>query len=392
MENIVLERRLMLTPMKDINWADTMVLNPAIIKDPKTGRIHMLVRVSGPYEQKRIEGKPLPYPIFIAYAWSDDGGETFEYDWERPCLSPKIEYEKDKILIKNGRGEMIPDYTNGCIEDPRLFWVEGECYCSVACRMFPAGPYWDHDEPTQCSPDWVTTDENPYGTQKNQTVTSLYKVDLDALAKKDYENAFTYITYITPVTNGEDRDVFFFPKRMKIDGKDMLVMLHRPHHPDGFEGITETRPSIMMSAAEDFYSIADNAVKRKVLYAPTEWWQEEKVGGSTPPLPLGNGEWLFNYHGKQDNVNGYAQSFMILKEKENDFPEITHICKEKWIVDEADFEKPSGSKFKTPCVFFTGLIEHNDELLVSYGAADQNVGLMRLDYKKLMEELRKCKI
>ena len=62
MENIVLERRLMLTPMKDINWADTMVLNPAIIKDPKTGRIHMLVRVSGPYEQKRIEGKPVPYP------------------------------------------------------------------------------------------------------------------------------------------------------------------------------------------------------------------------------------------------------------------------------------------------------------------------------------------
>ena len=83
---------------------------------------------------------------------------------------------------------------------------------------------------------------------------------------------------------------------------------------------------------------------------------------------------------------------MILKERENDFPEITHICKEKWIVDEADFEKPSGSKFKTPCVFFTGLIEHNDELLVSYGAADQNVGLMRLDYKKLMEELRKCEI
>lgn len=93
----------------------------------------------------------------------------------------------------------------------------------------------------------------------------------------------------------------------------------------------------MMSCAKDFYSIADNASKRVVLYASTTKWKKEKVGGSTPPISIGNGEWLFNYHGKEDVQNGYAQSFMILKETKNDFPVISHICEEKWIVDEEDF-------------------------------------------------------
>lgn len=390
MQNVVIERKLLLTPPQGISWADTMVLNPAIIKDPKTNRIHMLVRTTGPYNEKRIEGRPSPYPIFIAYGYSDDGGKTFEFDWDNPALAPSLEYEKDKILIKNDRGEFVTNYANGCIEDPRLFFVEGECYVTVACRMFPPGPYWEHDEPSQCTPSWAITDENPYGTQKNQTVTVLYRVNLDLLSQKDYKNAFTYITNVTPVSNGEDRDVFFFPKRMKIDGEDMLIMIHRPHHPDGFSGIDETRPSIMMSCAKTFYDIADNASKRVVLYAPKTTWQKEKVGGSTPPISIGNGEWLFNYHGKENSEKGYAQSFMILKEIENDFPRITHICEDKWIVDEEDFEKPS--KFKTPCVFFTGMVKVDSELLVSYGAADENVGFMRLDYDKIISHLRECEI
>ncbi len=388
MENIVIERREILKPQKNVPWASEMVLNPAIIKDPNTGRIHMLVRTTGPCEEMGLPGTPAPFPIFFAYAWSDDNGKTFEFDWERPALAPRMKWERDELLIENGRGEMVPDYTNGCVEDPRLFFIEGECYCTAACRMFAPGPYWIHDEPTQCAPEWAKGEGNPYNSQINQTVTALYKIDLDVLSKKDYNNAFKYITNITSVANGEDRDVFFFPNKMKIDGKDMYVMFHRPHHPDGYDGITENRPSIMLSAAEDLYSIADNAAKRALLYAPTESWQTEKVGGSTPPISLGNGEWLFNFHGKEDIEKGYAQSFMILKEKENDFPEITHICKEKWIVDEADFEKPG--RFKTPCVFFTGLIENEGNLLVGYGAADERVGLMTLDYKKLISELRKC--
>ena len=385
--NIVLERKEILRPRADVEWASEMVLNPAVIKDPDTGVIHMLVRVSGPCDNKRMEGKPSPFPIFLAYAWSQDGGETFEFDFSRPALAPNAEYELDKLYIENGRGEKTPNFTNGSIEDPRLFFVEGECYCTAACRMFPPGPYWIKDDPVQCMPEWAKGAENPFNTQKNPTVTVLYHVDLKELAAKNYEKAFKYITNLTDAKYGEDRDVFLFPEKMRIDGKDMYVMLHRPYKPCAYEGLDESRPSIVIAAAEDFYSFADNAYKRRVLYAPEKSWQNEKVGGSTPPVNLGGGEWLFNYHGKENDIDGYAQSFMILKDRENDFPVITHLCDEKWIVNEAEFENPG--RFKIPCIFFTGLIKNGDNLLVSYGAADERAGVMTLDFEKLVRELRK---
>lgn len=387
MENIVLKRKCILEPVKGCDWASEMVLNPAIIEDPKTKRLHMLVRVSGPAPEKRLAGRPLPYPIFFAYAYSDDGGENFTFDFERPALSPAVEYEEEKLWITDGRGKRVPNYANGCVEDPRLLFVEGECYCIVAARTFPPGPYWEHDDPVQCLPEWAKSEDSPIGNQKNVTTTVLYKVDLDALSERDYDKAFTYITDLTDPAMGEDRDVFIFPEKMKIDGKMQYVMIHRPHHPNNYEGITENRPSIVISAAEDLYSFAKGATRRKVLYAPNLEWQGEKVGGSAPMISLGNGEWLFNFHGKKNAAEGYAQSYMILKEKENDFPEITYLYPKKWIVNEADFEKPA--KFGIPCVFFTGNVKLGDKLLVSYGAADEFAAVMELDFKKLLEILRK---
>ena len=387
-EKIVFNRKCILGPVADCPFASEMVLNPAIIKDPDTERIHMLIRVSGPSPEKRLEGKLLPFPIYFAYAWSDDGGESFEFDLERPALAPTVEYEVDKLWITDGKGNKVPNYANGCIEDPRLFWIEGECHVAIAGRTFPPGPYWIHDDPVQCMPEWALREDSPIGNQGNVTTTVLYKVDLKALASRDYDNAFKYVTDLTDPAMGEDRDVFIFPEKMKIDGKMQYVMIHRPHHPDNYEGITEGRPSIVISAAEDLYSFAKGATRRKVLYAPELDWQDEKVGGSTSPISLGGGEWLFNFHGKKDAVEGYGQSFMILKEQENDFPEITHLYPKKWVVNEADFEAPH--KFKTPCVFFTGIIEKDENtLLVSYGAADEYAAIMELDYKKILDTLKK---
>ena len=64
------------------------------------------------------------------------------------------------------------------------------------------------------------------------------------------------------------------------------------------------------------------------------------------------------------------------------------LCNDPMIVNEEEFEAPS--KFKTPCVFFTGLVEYDGDLLCSYGAADEHVGLMRIDYPMLMGILSEC--
>lgn len=386
MKNVVIERRCLLTPPAGVSWASEMVLNPSLIIDKKTGRYHMLVRTTGPYPEKQFPGKPLPYPIFMAYGYSDDSGATWQFDFDRPALAPALEYDIDKIWILNDKGEKVPNYTNGCIEDPRMFMIDDECYCTLACRMFPPGPFWEHDDPVQCMPEWAKGSDNPFGTQANPTVTVLFRVNLDALSKKDYDSAFTYVTNLTSVQKGEDRDVFLFPHKMQIDGKLQYVMIHRPYCPYNYDGVTEEKPSVMISAAEDLYSFAENATKRRILLSPQTQWQAEKVGGSTPPVALGDGKWLLNFHGKENDEKGYAQSFMILQEKENDFPEITHICHEKWIVSEADFEMPN--KAKIPAVFFTDCERLGDELLVSYGAVDERVCFMRLDLNAIVDELK----
>lgn len=386
MENIVLKRKCVLTPVEGCSWASEMVLNPAIIEDPETGRIHMLVRVSGPAAEKRLAGKPLPYPIFMAYGFSDDGGASFSFDFDRPAIAPALEYEAERLWIKDGRGETVPNYHNGCLEDPRLFFVEGECYLTLACRMFPPGPYWEHDEPTQCMPEWAKAPDSPFCSQENVTVTALYRVDLAALGVRDYDKAFTFVTHLTDPKKGQDRDVFILPKRMMIDGRPQYVMLHRPSTPDAYEELDEKRPSIVISAAPDFYSFAEAATRRELFYAPSLDWQSERVGASTPLIPIGDGEWLLSFHGKKDESMGYTQSFMIIREVENDFPKITHLYPKRWIVNEADFERPA--KFGIPCVFFTGMIRRGGRLLVSYGAADEFAAVMELDFNKTVEILR----
>ena len=386
MENIVLNRKCILTPVKGCSWASEMVLNPGMVKDPDTGRIHMLVRTTGPFPEKKSPDKPMPFPIFMAYGYSDDDGKTFSFDFENPAFEPKLETEAHKIYVTNAKCESVPDYLNGCAEDPRMFYIEGECYCVLCGRTFPPGPYWENDEPTQCMPEWALKDDSPIGNQKNATVSVLFKVNLKALADGDYDNALTYVADLTDPEKGEDRDVFIFPKKMKIDGKMQYIMIHRPYNPSVYDGISETRPSIMISAAEDLCSFAKGATRRELLYAPRHSWQGNRVGASAPAIKLSDGEWLLNFHGKENDVDGYAQSFMILKEKEDSFPEISHLYPKKWIVDEEDFELPN--KFKTHCVFFTGIVQISDKLLVSYGAADENAAVMELDFKKLENILR----
>ncbi len=188
-----------LVPKEGCIWADTMVLNPAIIKDENTETLHMLFRATGPWPSKNLKGKSDPYPIFLGYAKSDDRGETWQPDFSRPALAPLLEYECDKIYITDIYGKRVVNYANGCIEDPRIFMVEGKTYLTAACRMFPPGPYWEGDKRRDNLPDWAMNPDNPFGTTayRNDTTTVLYQLDLEKLSKGEYEKAFGYVCWFT---------------------------------------------------------------------------------------------------------------------------------------------------------------------------------------------------
>src|SRR5215471_18801896 len=135
----------LLEPVPGCPWADTMVLNPAILRDPSSRRLHMLFRASGPWPQKQVSGRPLPYPIFLGYAHSDDLGKSWHADFSRPALAPLCKDAIEDLYVTNADGQRLVNHANGCIEDPRLSWIEGKLILSTACRLFPPGPYWIKD-------------------------------------------------------------------------------------------------------------------------------------------------------------------------------------------------------------------------------------------------------
>lgn len=385
-----------LEPKEGCPWADTMVLNPAIVKDPHSNTLHMLFRSTGPWSHKRMKNSRFdPYPIFLGYAKSEDMGKTWEADFTRPALAPAMEYDMDKIFITDDEGNRVVNYSNGCIEDPRIFEVEGQLYVSAACRMFPPGPYWLMDETSEIEiryenmPTWARQEDNPFGkaAYKNDTTTVLFKLNLDRLKNKDYENAFTYVCNLTDPAVDDNRDVFLFSERMRINGKLQYVMLHRPHNPENFEsGKGHTKPSIMLAAAENIKDLSTPKASLTFLAEGIFDWEEERIGASWAPIKLNGGEWLLQYHGKTFPGYGYTQSFMILKEKENDFPEIIHRCPDRLMYAQQKWELPD--KFLCPCIFTTGGIVVDDTLIISYGAADQKVGISWVSFKDVVEYVR----
>ncbi|MFD0679032.1 MULTISPECIES: glycoside hydrolase family 130 protein [unclassified Paenibacillus] len=383
-----------LEPVPGCDWASKMVLNPAIVQDPESSTLHMLFRATGPLAQKRREGCHDPYPIFLGYATSEDNGETWEADFSEPALSPALGYEEHELYIADIHGNRVRNYANGCMEDPRIFPIEGELYVSVACRPFPPGPYWLSDVQTRFEyvPEWIfngSEAEDPFikTARSNDTVTVLYKLDLQQLKMRNYSAAFHYIGPLTEGHVSDNRDVFLFPDKMMIQGNSQYVMLHRPMNVLPFErGAEVKKPSIYIAAANTIEDFASPKATHRLLATSVFHWEDNRIGASWPPIRVSDDEWLVSYHGKKDVVFGYTQSFMIVKEQPNDFPVVTHRCSERLMFAEREWEMPSD--YPTPCLFTTAGIVVGDELIMSYGAADQKVGISWVNFKELTDYIR----
>lgn len=376
--------RPILQPEPGCPWADRAVLNPAVVRDPGGEGFHMLFRATGPWPQMRRPGRPLPYPIFLGYAFSRDG-VAWEADFSRPALAPALEEEQEKLMI----GGAI-NHANGCIEDPRLFTVEGTLYLSAACRLFAPGPFWENDEPLQCAPDWARTPGHRFGraASENVTVTVLYRVDLERLAAREYERAFEYLGPITNPEVGENRDAFFFPRRLMIRGRHQLACLHRPFQSELMPGAsTGMKPSIWCAFASSLDGFADAGCEQRLIAEPRFDWESNRIGASWPPLDLGNDEWLLAYHGKKDTETGYTQSFAILRPDAEGYPAIVHRCPDRLMYAKHAWELEG--LLKAPCVFTTAGLVVGDELLMYYGAADTRVGMARVGFDELVDHVRR---
>lgn len=381
--------RPVLEPCLDDSWAGTAVLNPAIIRDPDDQRIHMLFRSTGPGYDTQAAGQPPPYPIYLGYAWSDDEGDTWSADYSRPALAPRLATQLEDLYCLDAFGRNGFNYANGCIEDPRLVRMDERVILTVACRMFPPGPFWQHDDPRQCMPEWAKAPDAPIGLagRCNHTVSVAYEVNLDALRSGQYEAAFTFLCPLTNPDRDDNRDVVLFPRRLMIAGSPMVAMLHRPKSPPrNYPTFGSDSPCIHLAVAAKMEDLSTVPAIDLPIAAPIFDWESNRIGASWPPLPLSNTEWLLPYHGKQDEVVGYTQSFMILRENGVTAPDIIHRCPNRLMYAARPWEL--NGLLKAPCLFSCGGIAVGNELLIAYGAADTRCGVAKVAYSALTEHIR----
>lgn len=378
-----------LEPQPGAPWAQTMVLNPAIEREPGSSTLHMLFRATGPGPRSPADGRPAPYPIYLGYARSDDGGHTWDADFSRPALAPALAETPDALWVQSAAGERVVNFANGCIEDPRLTWLGGKLYLAVACRLFPPGPYWEHDDPLQCAPAWAREPGHGFGraATENLTVSVLYEVDLARLAARDYDAAFHLIGPLTDPERGDNRDAFLFPERLRIDGRLQYVAVHRPREAGHYGEAADAPPSIFLAAADRLEDLATPRARHILLAKGCLPWEGNRVGGSSPPIRIGEKQWLLPYHGKQDDRVGYTQSFMILEEDADGWPRLKHRCADRVLYPVLPWQQPR--RFPIPCLFTCGaVVNDKGELVMSYGAADEVAGIAWVELAPLIERVR----
>ncbi|MGF1450286.1 MAG: glycosidase [Opitutales bacterium] len=232
-------------------WRRAVAFNPAVIADPAGGWA-LLERVAGGFR---------PFHCAIALQHSADG-RHFSQVGDRPVFTPEM-----------------AGSVHGSVQDPRVVALDGLFYLSFAFRPYA----------------WAS---HPTGVG----VPESHQVDFPGFSGNDADNqtrsglavsadlrTWRLHGWVTDPTI-DDRNVILFPQ--KIGGR--YAVLRRPSTFVGTQANHAAHPGIQLSWSDDLLTWTDP----EPLLAAELPWEDNRIGGSTPPIRTEQG-WLVFYHGVQ---------------------------------------------------------------------------------------------
>ena len=328
-----------LSPLPEHPWESEVATNPGAWYDSESKQVFMLYRTAGADDLHKIH---------FSLATSRDGYH-FERVSDQPVFSPSAD-----------------GFDAGCVEDPRIVKMGDWYYVTYASRPFPPGKYWlPKDQrsylPPRCPPDF------PWILRTNETSTGL------ALTK-DFHTWIRAGRMTNPLV--DDRDVMIFPE--KVAGR--YRMLHRPMNWIGPQFGTEY-PAMWISSSDDLLAWDDSKLLAKAEFE----WENQKIGGNTPPIKTEYG-WLTLYHAVGKDRH-YRLGAMLL---DADDPSIVRYRTRDWILQPEEYYELEG--YYPGVCFPCGKVIIGDTLFVYYGGADKYVGLATCPLAELLNDLSTCPI
>lgn len=322
------------------DWRMCSSYNPAAIFD--NDKFYILERASNALR---------PHTCCIGLLSSDDG-VNFSHVSNEPVFMPSM-----------------LGYPHGSIQDPRVVKIEGVFYMTFAFRRFAWNIYpTGLGAPDASQPTVEAFDETK---DSNQTRSGIAK-STDLLT-------WEFVAWTTP-EEIDDRNNILFPE--KIGGK--FALLRRPiTHVATDTGHSEDHPSVQISFSEDLKTWSEP----RVVIEPQFKWEDNRIGGSTPPIKTDRG-WLTFYHGVENTNSGtrrviYRMGVMLLDL--HDPTKVIARCPDFVMEPEEYYEK--FGLFIPNVIFPTGAVLKDDLIWLYYGCCDTSIGLATVPLAELMDVL-----
>ena len=320
------------------DWRRAAVFNPGVIYDE--GRFFM-------YE--RAAGQLRPFHCYIGMLESEDGVH-FHHTVDEPVFTAAMagsEY--------------------GSVQDPRVVKIEGVYYMTYAFR-----PYAWNSLPTGVGvpESYEPTFPGFSGKPEDNQTRSGIAISHDRIHWRHH-------SWPTSL-DLDDRDVILFPE--KINRK--FALLRRPLQFVGRNYGTE-HPGIWICFSDDLQAWSEP----KLLIKPEFAWEDNRIGGSTPPIKTDSG-WLVLYHGVENQDPSVRKVCYRLGALMLDLKDPTHVIARtpEPIMEPEKYYERFGLYIPN-VIFPTGNVVKDGLLYLYYGVCDTAIALATVPLEALVEHV-----